>query len=166
MLYNSVEKSRGICCQPCFPRDRPAVLLSLGWDGLKLSGASPLVFISICHQSLHLVGVACSVPGKVLVLRPLSAWVCLKNCNQSRNATSFFPFACMALVFLVEMWCCLLFPAARNSWGKPTLFFIQSCHRDCLEFPGHPPAGGVAELPWTLQLPVDEWIQHGCKDHC
>lgn len=52
------------------------------------------------------------------------------------------------------------FPATHNSWGKITLFFIQSCQGDCLELPGHPPAGGVAELPWTLQFPVGEWIFH------
>lgn len=52
------------------------------------------------------------------------------------------------------------FPAAHSSWGKITSFFLQSCQGDCLECPGHPPAGGVAELPWTLQFPVGEWIFH------
>lgn len=50
-------------------------------------------------------------------------------------------------VFLVEMHCCILFPAAQVSWGKITLSFMQSYHVDCLDFSRNHTACRVAKLP-------------------
>lgn len=52
------------------------------------------------------------------------------------------------------------FPCCTQLFGKNHLQWSSSLSGGCLEYPGHPPAGGVAKLPWTLQFPVGEWILH------